>query len=1316
MGMGGSGGTGVTACAATETACTRADGTFNCMPAGSTCPPAATGAVTAVDCAASSMMLCVGTDGSTFCDITCPDGNASGGMMGMNCAGMPVCMDTTGIEVCGAATGCPPGTTEVSPGTMGGTTAPGTAAGGALNCAPSPMCKDSLGSEYCAFCSNPQKPTEFTCADPDTYACPGDAGFGGGNMTPGTNMPGTAAGGLDGGVECDQFTELFCFGVESPQCTKTSDGQGSCCPNTVGCPVTCGADQVTCEDPGNPEFGIPPSKFCEFKNIGCPLSCPAGQVRCYGDPSQTNRRLQATATSFPAGTASGPATTTTTVPPGTTPPAGTFPAGGNTSQLPGTAAGTFPTGTADPSAQGGFAGMMGGPATGGHMQEYCHIGTVCPGGASACGPKEDECLDENWNTVCYPKSTQGFCIPPCPAGTSWCDDGFGGGECTATCTTSTAATQGPAAGFCFGQCVDKSKSEADCMSQGAGGFQFWNDISANGNGLCEKSAWTKSECEGTSIAGGVAGTAAAMVPAGTSQPLPTAANTSGGAATGSSKWTWFPGRMYLPGMHDTAETCTGTCLGAYYEFGSEPKNKAECEALGSCSSSCVKCESQEGAKGKSVCIILDSTITKDTCTADKFKGFKPVWDEQESFCHVRLNKKQCGDVKSFKTQYQECSLLKGPNCQACESGSANCKVKQNYLKCFQNPFGKCTKDECLANGQCSDWELQGGACIQPFSYGNGFQECDAKYWFTPIGCKDPQITTKAACTSPGKWVESAKNEKTCKSHSACRQPGAWDLTPLNPEECKKCGGQGIALYDWYTGDWIVPEWLNLTWKPRAYESTNSFGPAIDPVKLDDALNVIVAVMTAGRIKTSMFCRYNTDFLALAQLACSCDPTADQAVCKALEATAVPVLQAVAIEGQTDKSNSDGTRVEIDANAAANGSSVEIIVDKAPLNTIKNQNAKRQGTIDGAGKTVEVGECPRGVAQSVVRKAQTKGVACTPGCIKSVCSCRENSAYSSPTQCVKTTTTTTTPKRMLQAASDAACSEYETFVNTGGFVVGQVIGAPILVTYKGDVGSGAKFCAEKTIKVERPTYTAAAWARKEGASIKMTDIPVIENGDRWMCGKFTQDGAYVPIQTVAAPDSIQSMMCGTGVTTPAENLASKAILVVTVDTTNFDATAQTKFIGGLAVALGVPAGNIRLISVGGVPVRRRLAESAVEFEVKGTESANAEVLAGQVTNLISSGALGKAELGVTASGVTQKSSDNGCGSRCAEAKATESVKLDDTTIVQSKEATAKQEETTTRGAVTGAVGGLANAVLSGASTMAPSAVFAAIAACVVALLL
>jgi len=101
-----------------------------------------------------------------------------------------------------------------------------------------------------------------------------------------------------------------------------------------------------------------------------------------------------------------------------------------------------------------------------------------------------------------------------------------------------------------------------------------------------------------------------------------------------------------------------------------------------------------------------------------------------------------------------------------------------------------TEAQCLAQGECSDWELS-DACIVP-------GPCPG------LGC----ISLLAPC--PVELTHRARNESECLSRKACYGAEAHTET-----ECLLCGGTWRSVYQWIPGVWGAVRSRALTRQPRA---------------------------------------------------------------------------------------------------------------------------------------------------------------------------------------------------------------------------------------------------------------------------------------------------------------------------------------------------------------------------------------------------------------------------------------------------------------------------------------------------------------------
>jgi hypothetical protein len=319
------------------------------------------------------------------------------------------------------------------------------------------------------------------------------------------------------------------------------------------------------------------------------------------------------------------------------------------------------------------------------------------------------------------------------------------------------------------------------------------------------------------------------------------------------------GVAFITGSWETPSECArGQCSSPALR--NSPVSEQACQAKHSCTLPCQRCrtfmQNPNTQVEASICYVQHA-MNQTSC-----QELGGMWQSQNQVNLCISNTVPC--------PYQTFSCSGNAHTQTQCSNQNTHFQEAVYLGCFWDGYVECqTEDECSAQGQCNDWELQSrvcppgqactdttSECIAPWTYddsgqrnqcpqssGNSFQNT-----WSQFGCIQLSITTQQACeahTGGFLWKTKATNSFQCINQgSACYfkdQP--WNALFLaQPNTCTSCGGSIKQLYQFKTGVTLSNEIVKLQWTQRAWVTDNQWTLTVDYNKLNN--EVIQAVITA----------------------------------------------------------------------------------------------------------------------------------------------------------------------------------------------------------------------------------------------------------------------------------------------------------------------------------------------------------------------------------------------------------------------------------------------------------------------------------------
>jgi len=313
----------------------------------------------------------------------------------------------------------------------------------------------------------------------------------------------------------------------------------------------------------------------------------------------------------------------------------------------------------------------------------------------------------------------------------------------------------------------------------------------------------------------------------------------------------FPGSLYLgkrfeAGKFDTQAKCTADYCSLAGPEWANVIDETKCLSLGGqCDRwDCDGCETNWNAReaqGENrinhLCYI--ETTNETLCTAKAAANPDKGWTfDSTGFCwNSNSWRTECADV------FAECEDLPS---NACEEGATGAGAKQSALllcratgrsKCkdqasceavgeCHGPMGGLRDEYCWSNGTTQEWVCQKMpfVCVKPQIMQQWHQSCDPYmqltdtqqwddrvHWYGHDKCIDLHNTTQSVCeANKGTWTSTFMNSTLCTADKTCVDRDGHERWQMAPAECTKCGGMLRSQSSWDTASWSSAKMVSST--------------------------------------------------------------------------------------------------------------------------------------------------------------------------------------------------------------------------------------------------------------------------------------------------------------------------------------------------------------------------------------------------------------------------------------------------------------------------------------------------------------------------
>jgi hypothetical protein len=363
---------------------------------------------------------------------------------------------------------------------------------------------------------------------------------------------------------------------------------------------------------------------------------------------------------------------------------------------------------------------------------------------------------------------------------------------------------------------------------------------------------------------------------------------------------WSEARQFYPGQWASEQQCSsGQCSIQRLSFYGVTAER--CAANFYCTQPCSLCTTwQTDALGNERTLCYSPTQTQNECANpgqwNSNLCYSPTENGADNQCNSRCVYPYTDRASCVGNGlvWRECGDLNNTICPVWEQQGqfgggtvGNAPWEYLYLGCQWSTNAECeTPQQCLAAGQCNDWELSRcdwstqpptcspGSCVTPFQQnpGGGGRQCPqgGSWQWSQMGCVNAAITNETACLKqPGAtWQKAATSQSGCAAHSS-QCVTQYQFSDRDSEQCADCGGSVKPVYTWTAGVPLPGQQMPLFWGVRNWTSVNSWQNTLDFNKLSNEIQIAIGAIVGRQMLNQMNAQLFLTLPTLQVLACDC---------------------------------------------------------------------------------------------------------------------------------------------------------------------------------------------------------------------------------------------------------------------------------------------------------------------------------------------------------------------------------------------------------------------------------------------------------------
>mmetsp|Transcript_18192 Transcript_18192/g.28227 ORF Transcript_18192/g.28227 Transcript_18192/m.28227 type:complete len:652 (+) Transcript_18192:575-2530(+) len=245
-------------------------------------------------------------------------------------------------------------------------------------------------------------------------------------------------------------------------------------------------------------------------------------------------------------------------------------------------------------------------------------------------------------------------------------------------------------------------------------------------------------------------------------------------------------------------------------------------------------------------------------------------------------------------------------------------VIEGLLECYWDGWAPCgSKDICLATGECNDWNYEAWGnnkvCRIPFieaeEWGYPKSVCQGYQWGSGslnLYGENNEVTgtvgsvaeawadyqdacivklseeSKCSTDLQGTIVARAKSLSECQSdmRSGCFNTQADHITAISMTDCQNedlCDPEQYDwdfVHDWSAGNWSSAQLIDFSWKQREFASINSWGPTVSVEGLRGMMRTVLYSLIGKAYIAEARCEMEPILYVLESVACGCGGAKD----------------------------------------------------------------------------------------------------------------------------------------------------------------------------------------------------------------------------------------------------------------------------------------------------------------------------------------------------------------------------------------------------------------------------------------------------------
>ncbi|GMH64636.1 hypothetical protein TrRE_jg13164, partial [Triparma retinervis] len=384
---------------------------------------------------------------------------------------------------------------------------------------------------------------------------------------------------------------------------------------------------------------------------------------------------------------------------------------------------------------------------------------------------------------------------------------------------------------------------------------------------------------------------------------------------------------------------------------------------------------EERCKYEQFCFAKDLPLTAGSLFDSWDWGcMQPEWGGACAQEHLTNgDQSSCAEIDAFKacvdsSSDDQCNYYGDFEEKFAKEGRFDTEEKCTAGVCDQDPGGwmGLTAEECVETASCSNWNCMGcerdwskwdapnSICWIPTATdGSAMTEelCShANYTGTwkDINLKDDSGTTQACiiegsdnqgpesckhtidneadCTSEkaGTWTSTEETEETCLATKKCKAGQGW-FNGMDSTECDKCDNEWSSTNTWWGNTWNVGKMRSMyKWKERKYESKNDWVSELDTWRVKEVIKEIVNALNEEVEGSFVKCMYSPLIDSMEKIACVCGKNRDDCDLEETFGGGVSLVNTTAYTGAAETAGKQqGTRLEIGTHSVYNTAKVEI---------------------------------------------------------------------------------------------------------------------------------------------------------------------------------------------------------------------------------------------------------------------------------------------------------------------------------------------------------------------------------------------------------